>query len=231
MTERTTDAESLKESAARAALEFVEDGGRVGLGSGSTVAHFIELIAHRVASGDLASCVFIPSSRQTEHVARSRGLTLDTLDGIPRLDVTIDGADEFTDRLELIKGLGGALLREKILAGASERFIVIVDDSKHVDRLGERAPLPVEVLPFARSFVSTQVRALGGRPALRGGAEPFVTDQGNWILDCEFGPIDDPEALAGVLREVPGVMEHGLFLGMADAVVVGSPDGVRTLPR
>lgn len=222
------DTDELKRAAAHAALEHVESGQRLGLGSGSTVAFFVALLAGRVKSGELHGLVSVPTSRETERLAAEAGLTVASLDDFPELDLTVDGADEFTPGLDLVKGLGGALLREKVVASASRRLVIIVDDSKRVGRLGESKPIPVEVLPFARTPVLERLRELGGEPRLRGGDVPFVTDQGNWILDCRFGPIENPVKLATALDAVPGVLEHGLFLGMVDVVFEAGEDGVTT---
>jgi ribose 5-phosphate isomerase A len=222
--------DSLKRSAAEAALAFVENGMRVGLGSGSTAAHFVRLLGERVAAG--LNVIGVPTSRDTEHIARQAGIPLAALDGVADLDLDIDGADEIGPSLSLIKGGGGALLREKIVAHASKRMIVIADASKRVGVLGAH-PLPVEVVEFGLAATTRAVESaaanlgLAGRVSLRHkDGKPFVTDGGNRVLDASFGRIPDPEALADRLAAIPGVVEHGLFLGLADLALVASPQGV-----
>ncbi len=200
---------------------------RLGLGTGSTVRHVLDVLGERRAAGELARIVGVPTSRRTADLAAGLGIPLTTLDDVDQLDLTLDGADEVDGELALIKGLGGALLWEKIVAAASASFVVVVDERKLVRRLGERAPLPVEVVPFGWRTHLGAVRAAGGEPVLReeGGA-PYRTDGGHYILDCRFaGGIEDAEELEAALRMRPGVVETGLFLGMADAVVVGRDDG------
>jgi ribose 5-phosphate isomerase A len=222
--------DNLKRSAAEAALAFVEDGMRLGLGSGSTAAHFVRLLGERVAKG--LRVVGVPTSRETEALARQAGIPLATLDGIAELDLDVDGADEIGPSLALIKGGGGALLREKIVAAASKRMIVIADASKQVQALGAH-PLPVEVVTFGLSATTRAVESaaaelgLSGRISLRqNGGKPFITDGGNHVLDASFGRIPDPEALANRLAGIPGVVEHGLFIGLADLALVASPAGI-----
>ncbi len=224
----------LKLQAAQRALDFVEDGMKLGLGTGSTAAAFIELLGARVASGLAVICV--PTSEDTRAHAGRLGIPLTTLDDHPRLDLTIDGADEIDDELRLIKGGGGALLREKIVASASSRMLVIADRSKQVTTLG-RFPLPVEVVRFGMAstimHITAQAEDVGciGEIRLRtlSNGNPYLTDTGNVILDCAFGRIDEPELLADALEVIPGVVEHGLFLGLADAAVVAGPDGIELL--
>lgn len=217
-----------KQVVARAAAARVESGMRVGLGSGSTAALVVRALGERVRQG--LSIVGVPTSRQTEAIAREVGVPLDDLLSTPRLDLTIDGADETDRRLRLVKGGGGALLREKIVASASERVLIVVDASKIVATLGA-FPLPVEVVPFAASVVAARIAALGVEPRLRRRADgtPFVSDEGNHILDCPFGRIADPEALGATLDGIAGVVEHGLFLGLADEVLVARGDHVESL--
>ncbi|MEE8198885.1 MAG: ribose-5-phosphate isomerase RpiA [Thermoplasmata archaeon] len=219
-----------KRRAAEAAVDRVEDGMVLGLGTGSTVRYAIERLGRRVAEGwELAG---VPTSRATAELARELQIPLTTLDEHPSLDLTIDGADEVDPRLDLIKGLGGALLREKIVAAASEAFLVVVDEGKVVEGLGERAPLPVEVLPFGARRTRSRLEALGCEPTLRrAGEAPFRTDNGNYMIHCRFEGIADPRELAGRLKEIPGVIEHGLFLEMADAVFVGTAAGVKEMGR
>ena len=219
-----------KRRAAEAAVDRVKDGMVLGLGTGSTVRYAIERLGRRVAEGwELAG---VPTSRATAELARELQIPLTTLDEHPSLDLTIDGADEVDPRLDLIKGLGGALLREKIVAAASDAFLVVVDEGKAVEGLGERAPLPVEVLPFGARRTRSRLEALGCEPTLRrAGEAPFRTDNGNYMIHCRFEGIADPRELAGRLKEIPGVIEHGLFLEMADAVFVGTAAGVKEMGR
>jgi len=228
--------DELKRQAASRALEFVKSGMRLGLGTGSTAKHFVELLGARVRSG--LDVVGVPTSETTRADALRCGIALTTLDEIDRLDLTVDGADEIDAHLNLIKGGGGALLREKIVAAASDRMIVIADDSKWVEALG-RFPLPIEVIPFGLG--ATQ-RAIGkafadcgisGQIALRKGADGhvFVTDGGHWILDAHLGRIADAPRLARSLASIPGVVEHGLFIGLASMAVLAGPQGIRIVER
>jgi ribose 5-phosphate isomerase A len=227
-------ADAAKRRAAARALEAVRPGMRLGLGTGSTAAHFVALLGARVAEG--LDVVGVPTSERTRQQAAALGIRLTTLDETPALDLTVDGADEFDGARRLIKGGGGALLREKIVAAASARMIVIADASKEVARLG-RFRLPVEVDPFGlestRRKVEATARAFGldGPPALRRKADglAFVTDGGHSILDCATGAIDDPEGLAAALDAIPGVVGHGLFLGLATAVIVADIEATRIL--
>lgn len=230
-------ADASKQLVAARALGFVEDGMRLGLGSGTTAKVFVDLLAARVVDERLrVRCV--PTSEATRRQAESLGLDMATLDDLPELDLTIDGTDEFDPSLQLIKGGGGALLREKIVAAASRAMVVIADGSKAVDRLG-RFPLPVEVNRFGLAtttrLVGLAIEGLGmrGDLVLRRGAdgEPTVTDGGHLLLDCHLGSIADPRALADRLVAVPGVVEHGLFLGMAQAVVTNRQGGTTVLER
>ena len=226
------DQDAAKTAAARRAIAFVEDGMRLGLGTGSTATAFVELLGERVASG--LKVTGVPTSERTAALARERAIPLATIDEMPELDLTIDGADEYDPALRLIKGGGGALLREKIVATASHRMIVIADANKAVPELG-RFPLPVEVnrfgLAVTRLAVIREAERCGcsGAVTLRGGDQPFVTDGGHLVLDCRFGRIPEPEALAARLSAVPGVVEHGLFIGIASAVISTGPDGVTIL--
>lgn len=231
---QTGTAESLKRRAAERAAEWIRDGMTVGLGTGSTVRHLLDHLAERRAAGEWGSIVGVPTSEQTAARARELGIPLRTLDEAPEVDLTIDGADEVDPELRLIKGLGGALLREKIVAVASRRLVIIVDESKVVVKLGTRSPLPVEVDPFGARVQPPFLRSLGAEPTLRPGpgGGPLVTDGGNLIFDCRFSRgIDDPEALEARLDGRVGVMENGLFLGLASAVVVAGPGGVRVMER
>ncbi len=209
---------------------------RLGLGSGSTARHFVELVGERVRAG--LEIVAVPTSQATRADAERCGIALTTLDETPELDLTVDGADEVAPDLSLIKGGGGALLREKIVAAASARMIVIADESKWVAKLG-RFPLPIEVAPFGfaatRRAVEKAIAAVqGSRPlTLRQGKDghAFVTDGGHWIIDAALDRIDDPQAMAHALAAVPGVMEHGLFIGLAQLVILAGSDGVKIVER
>ncbi|HEX2187821.1 MAG TPA: ribose-5-phosphate isomerase RpiA [Longimicrobiaceae bacterium] len=231
---QTGTAEALKREAAVRAAEWIRDGMVVGLGTGSTVRHLLDHVAERRAAGEWRGIVGIPTSEQTAARARELGIPLRTLEEAPVVDLTIDGADEVDGELRLIKGLGGALLREKVVATASRRLVVIVDESKRVEKLGTRAPLPVEVDPFGAPIQPPFLRSLGAEPVLRRGPDgsPRVTDGGNLIYDCRFpGGIDDPEALEARLDARVGVMESGLFLGLASVVVVAGAGGITVLER
>jgi ribose 5-phosphate isomerase A len=231
---RTSDLE--KAAAARASLRFVHDGNIVGLGTGSTAAHAVRFLGERVRAG--LKIRGVPTSVQTRDLASSVGIPLTTFDeiqsiGLQPIDVTIDGADEFDAQLCLIKGGGGALLREKIIASASKQVVIIADSSKQVAMLG-KFPLPVEVIPFAQSLVAARIAALGATVKLRKDAKgnPFVSDEGHHILDCSFGQIPDPPALARSLSDMPGIVEHGLFIGLATMVLVAKGGNVTELrPR
>jgi ribose 5-phosphate isomerase A len=226
------DVDAQKRQAAAKALEFVRPGMRLGLGTGSTAKHFVDLLAERVRGG--LDIVGVPTSAQTRSQAESLGVPLTTLDVEPELDLTIDGADEVDGDLHLIKGGGGALLREKIVARASKTMIVIVDESKLVPVLG-RFPLPIEVIAFGLAATQRHIEACAG-PAqcvLRHNAagHAFVTDEGHCILDAALHRIQRPEELAACLVGIPGVVEHGLFIGMADLAIISSPEGVRIVER
>src|ERR1700757_3108834 len=207
-----------KEAAARASLQFVKDGQVVGLGTGSTAAYFIKLLGEEVKRG--LRIRGIPTSVRSGELAMSLGIPVITLDDCQEIDVTVDGADEVDPQLRLIKGGGGALLREKIVASATRQMIVVADASKQVQRLG-KFPLPVEVIKFAQALVAKRISALGAQVQLRTGADgkPFVTDENNHILDCHFGQIQNPDVLARQLSDMPGVVEHGLFIGLASVVL------------
>jgi ribose 5-phosphate isomerase A len=230
------NADAQKRAAAARALEFVRPGMRLGLGTGSTAYHFVALLGERVRTGLRVTAV--PTSEATRAQASSLGIALTTLDETPELDLTVDGADEIAPDLTLIKGGGGALLREKIVAAASGKMVVIADESKWVPILG-RFPLPIEITPFGAT--ATQ-RAIEAAVAASGCAGPitrragqnghaFVTDGGHWLLDAKLGHIADPPSLAGRLAAVPGVMEHGLFIGLAQTAILAGPDGVRVVER
>jgi ribose 5-phosphate isomerase A len=214
-----------KRLVAKRAVEFVEDGMAVGLGTGTTATMFIRELALRVQQGLIIRCV--ASSDASYDLGLSLGMDVQTLDTIPELDLYVDGADEVGPQLALIKGGGGALLREKIVASAAKEFLVVVDSTKLVQRLG-RFPLPVEVVRMALPIVEPRLAALGLNPKQRTakGGGPYLTDENNYILDCACGVIDDPEVLAAEIRGIVGVVEHGLFLGMATLALVAGEDGV-----
>jgi ribose 5-phosphate isomerase A len=226
-------ADDYKRQAAAEALKLVEPEMKLGLGTGSTAEIFVELLGVRVKQGLKVLCV--PTSEATRKQAEALGIPLTTLDETPFLDMTIDGADEVDSELRLIKGGGGAHLREKIVAMASERLIVIADHTKLVDKLG-RFALPVEVIEFGARSTQSLIEALASDAGCRGAVTqrmkdgaPFRTDNGNFILDCAYGQIDDPEALAAAFEMIPGVVEHGLFLGVCDIAFIAGPDGVEVL--
>lgn len=219
-----------KQSAARASVQFVNDGDIVGLGTGSTAAHAVRFLAERVRDG--LRIQGIPTSRATKELAESLGIPLTTLDQFQEIDVTIDGADEIDPQLSLIKGGGGALLREKVIAYASRKVVIIGDSSKQVSVLGT-FPLPVEVIGFARPVVAKHIVSLGAKVKVREYAygNPFVTDEGHQILDCNFGEIHDPAALGNALKAIPGVVEHGLFIGMASIALIAKGDQIVELQK
>jgi ribose 5-phosphate isomerase A len=228
--------DELKRQAAGRALEFVRDGMKLGLGTGSTAKHFVELLGERVRAG--LDVIGVPTSEATQADALRCGIPLTTLDEIDRLDLTVDGADEIDPDLNLIKGGGGALLREKIVAAASDRMIVIADDSKWVEALG-RFPLPIEVIPFG---LAATRRAIGSAFAESGVSGPmvvrkgqdghvFVTDGGHWIVDAHLGRISRAQHLAGLLSAIPGVVEHGLFIGLASTAMLAGSQGIRVVER
>lgn len=226
-------AEALKRRAAERAAEWIRDGITLGLGTGSTVRHLLDVIAEHRARGEWLGVVGVPTSVDTERRATALGIPLATLAERPRMELTIDGADEVDSALRLIKGLGGALLREKIIAAVSDQLVIVADESKVVERLGTKAPLPVEVDRFGEPVQPAFLRSLGCEPVLRlkEGA-PLVTDGGNHVFDCRFPDgIADPEALERALALRPGIVESGLFLGMATAAVIAGAGGVRVLRR
>src|SRR4051812_40327796 len=225
------DQNSLKEAAAEAAMQFLPSSGVIGLGTGTTASYAIRLIARRVAEG--AALVGVATSSASAEAATAAGIPLLAEEGPWEIAVTFDGADEVSPALDLIKGGGGALLREKIVAQASRRVVIVVDESKLSAALATRHALPVEITRFGSDAQERFVRSLGGRPVLRrmDAGEPYETDQGNWILDCAFSPIFEPRPLAERLAERAGIVEHGLFCGLATDVIVASADGVRVLTR
>lgn len=219
-----------KEAAARASLQYVKDGQVVGLGTGSTAAYFIRLLAERVKQG--LRIRGIPTSDRSRDLALSLGIPLTTLDECQDIAVTVDGADEVDPQLRLIKGGGGALLREKIVASATRQLVIVADATKRVPILG-KFPLPVEVIKFAQALVSKRIAALGAAVRLRRAADgsPYLTDENNHILDCSFGKIPDADGLARRLSDMPGVVEHGLFIGMASTVILASGSEIVELHR
>jgi len=228
--------EALKRQAAARALEQVQDGMKLGLGTGSTAKHFVDLLGERVRAG--LKVIGVPTSEVTRAQAEGLGIRLTTLDEIDRLDLTIDGADEIEPSLNVIKGGGGALLREKIVAAASDRMIVIADDSKWVDTLG-RFPLPIEVIPFGLGATQRMIEkafaasAVSGPLVVRKGRDghAFVTDGGHWIVDAHLGHIPDAPRLAQSLGAIPGVVEHGLFIGLASIAMLAGSQGIRVVER
>jgi ribose 5-phosphate isomerase A len=231
--EQSANNEHYKQQAAEAAVALVESGMAVGLGTGSTAIWVTRRIAALLREGKLHDVVGFPTSRTTAAEAQALGIPL-LDDALPRpLALTIDGADEIDAHLNLIKGAGGALFREKVAAEASARMLVVADRSKLVTTLGERMPVPVEVTPFGWHSQQRFLESLGAGVALRHKADggPFQTDQGNWVFDCRFGPIADPALLAAALDGRAGIVEHGLFINRASAAFVAGPDGVQTLTR
>lgn len=227
----TSDAKLEKEVAGRAGLKFVREGDVVGLGTGSTAAYFVQALAEQVQAG--MKIRGIPTSSGTRNLAVSLGIPLTTFDEVQQIDVTIDGADEFDPQLNLIKGGGGALLREKIVASASRQLVIVADSSKQVPVLG-KFPLPVEVIPFAQALVAKKIEALGAKavkPRTSPDGSIFVTDEGHHILDCSFGLINDPAGLARKLSDMPGIVEHGLFIGMTSVVLLARGEKVHELRK
>ena len=219
-----------KEAAAGASLRYVQDGQVVGLGTGSTAGHFIQLLAEQVKNG--LRVRGIPTSVRSQELALSLGIPLTTLYECQEIDVTVDGADEVDPQLRLIKGGGGAMLREKIVASATKQLVIVADASKQVATLG-KFPLPVEVIPFAQALVAKRIAALGAevRPRVDGDGKLYVTDEKNHILDCHFGTIPDADELAQKLSAMPGIVEHGLFVGMASVIVIAKGGEIVELRR
>jgi len=227
------NSDAQKRAAAARAMEFVRPGMKLGLGTGSTARHFVELLGEKVRGG--FKVIGVPTSEATRADAERCGVPLTTLDETPELDLTVDGADEIDPKLNLIKGGGGALLREKIVATASKRVVIIADETKRVPALG-RFPLPIEVVSFGLAATERAIEAVtagSGKLALRRGKDghAFVTDGGHWIVDAALGSIADPAALAQKLASIPGVVEHGLFIGLAHTAVLAGPQGVRVVER
>jgi ribose 5-phosphate isomerase A len=219
--------DSEKEAAARASLRFVRDGQVVGLGTGSTATYAVKLLGEKVRAG--LKIRGIPTSHRTAELATSLGIPLTNFDEVQQIDVTIDGADEVDPNLQLIKGGGGALLHEKIVASASKQLVIIADSSKQVPVLGA-FPLPIEIIGFAEGLVKREVEKLGASVSLRqAGGKPFLSDEGHHILDCRFGKIPDPVSLARALSDMPGVVEHGLFIHLATTVLIAHGENVAEL--
>jgi len=231
--EKVTWREEAKRRVALEAVKHVEDGFVVGLGSGSTAAYVIQEIGRQMLQEGLR-VLGVPSSSQAMMLAVRSGVPLTTLDEYSTLDLAIDGADQIDQKLNLIKGGGGALTREKIVASAAKQFVVVADETKLVEKLGTNCRLPVEVLPFALATATAGIKELGGKPLLReskGKVGAVVTDNGNYIVDVDFGPVDDAEELNHQLKLIPGVIETGLFIGMADLVYLGKADGIIRLEK
>jgi ribose 5-phosphate isomerase A len=223
--------DAYKKQAAEAAVELVQSSMVLGLGHGSTVQFALEALGAKIKSGRLNEIVAIPCSKQTKAEARRLGIPLADLNDHTAIDLTLDGADEVDPQLNLIKGGGGALLREKIVAQASRREVIMVDESKLSETLGSLFPLPIEVAQFGWARQLAFIADLGGKAVLRveAGGKPVLSDQGNYLLDCDFGPIADPQSLARVLEARSGILEHGLFLGLASDVIVAGPKGMQHL--
>lgn len=224
MSTGTDPVKLMKQQVGKAAAERVKSGSIVGLGTGSTTAYAIQFIGERIQSGELTDIKGIPTSFQSEVLAKQYGVPLTTLDEVDRIDVAIDGADEVDPNKNLIKGGGAAHTREKVVDALADEFIVVVDSSKIVDKLGSTFLLPVEVLPMAMTPVMRAIAKLGGKPELRMGvkkAGPVITDQGNFVIDVKFDSIDNPAELEKTLNNLPGVLENGLFVGVTDLVLIG----------
>ena len=221
---------SEKEAAGLASMEFIRDGDVVGLGTGSTAAYALQFLGERVRDG--LNIRGIPTSTPSRDLAISLKIPLTTFEEVQQIDVTIDGADEFDPQLNLIKGGGGALLREKVVASASKQVVILADSSKQVAVLG-KFPLPVEVIPFAEALIAKKISAMGANVTLRrrSNGEIFVSDEGHHILDCGFGQIDDPAGLARKLADMPGVVEHGLFIGLAEIVLLARGTSVEQIRK
>lgn len=221
--------DNLKQAAALKAVEYIESGMVVGLGTGSTAAFAVSGIAERMQKEGL-QIIGVPTSERTAEQARSLGIPLASLEEQPKLDLAIDGADEIElGSLNLIKGAGGALLREKLVEVAAAKLIIIADVSKKVAKLGTKFALPVEIVRFGWQATAERVKAVGCTPVLRGGDTPFITDEQHYILDCQFGPMENPALIASQLKAIPGVVEHGLFIGMTQVAIVATDTGIEVL--
>jgi ribose 5-phosphate isomerase A len=223
------DRDVYKQQAAVAAVELVQSGMILGLGHGSTAKYAIDAVANKIKIGDLNDVVAIPCSKQTEADMKRLGIPVGDLNSFPRIDITIDGADEVDPDLNVIKGGGGAVLREKIVAQVSKRYVIIVDDEKLSPSLGTKFFIPLEILPFGWERQLDYITSIGGVPTLRKGSKglPVLSDQGNYLLDCKFGPISDLEKLAKQLEGRSGILEHGLFLNLATDVIAAGPGGIQ----
>ena len=226
-------ADMLKRRAAEQAVDQIRSGMTIGLGSGSTMRFVLDELGRRIASGQLSAIIGVPTSKQTAQIAGELGIPISDLARHPALDLAIDGADEIDPQLGLIKGRGGALVREKIVASAARRLVIVADGSKLVTQLGSTMPLPVEVIPLAAPLIAQRLSARGGTCELRQGATgtPYITDNGNLIIDYTCGPIADPAALDLALLRMPGVVDHGLFLGMAAMALVADANRVQVLVK
>jgi ribose 5-phosphate isomerase A len=229
----TDEVQQWKRIAAEEAVKYVQSGMVVGLGVGSTAIFAVRKLAQDLRQGHLHNILGIPCSRQVAEEAQRLGIPLTTLEEHPTIDLTIDGADEVDPNLNLIKGGGGALLREKIVAQASLQEIIVIDETKLSPKLGTKWPVPIEVTPFGWGTQVGFLETLGGVPVLRmlPDEKPYTTDQGNYILDTRFGPLEDPSSLAQILAHRAGIVEHGLFLDLATEVIVGGPSGIRKLRK
>lgn len=229
-----SEADRAKRRAAEAAATHVQSGYIIGLGSGSTTTHLIHVLGSNLRTGELSDILGVPTSHQAAKNAVQAGIPLTTLDEYPELDLSIDGADQIDGNLDAIKGGGAALLREKIVASASNIYIIIAEEKKLTQNLGEGKPIPLEVLPFSLGTVIEKIRSLGAGAKVRSGTGklgPVVTDNGNFIVDAEFGPLSDPSKIDSDLKTIPGVLETGLFIGYADMVYLGTFNGVKRLHR
>jgi len=227
-----TDIGRLKQQAAEKAVEYIQPGMVVGLGYGSTALLAVRRIGHLLRTGELRDIVGVPCARKVEEEAHRLSIPLTTLEEHPIIDLTIDGADEVSPTLDMIKGGGGAMLHERIVAQASRREVIVVDERKLVPMLGTRASVPVEVIPFGWKSQMAYLESIGARTTLRpDGDGPFRTDEGNFVLDCEFGQIADPAALAAQIKARGGIVEHGIFLGLATEVIVARATGIEHLHR
>ena len=220
------ETEKLKQLAAEQAVEEVESGMIVGLGTGSTIYYALLKLGEKVRSG--LDIIGIPTSKQTEEIATQQGISLSTLGEHPAIDLTIDGADEVNPVLDLIKGAGGALVREKIIAHASKRLIIIIDEGKQVEQLGSNFPVPVEVVPFGWGSTQIALNRICHDSTLR---PDFISDNGNYILDCAFDGIPDPVTVESIINNIPGVVDNGLFISRTDQVIIGTTSGIQTLKR
>jgi ribose 5-phosphate isomerase A len=228
-----TDLELFKRQAAEHALAYIQSGMTLGLGTGSTATHMLHVLAQALRDGRLRDIVGVPTSDAIGALAQQLGVPTATLDARPQLDLALDGADEIDPQLNLIKGLGGALLREKIVESSAERLIILADTTKPVVQLGTRVPLPVEVVAFGLPLATRRLAALGSVSTLRRSADGgvFRTDEGHVILDCRFQGIPDVAALDAAINAIPGVVEHGLFVGMTTLALISGPDGVTTMVK